>query len=277
MARNSRHGTAGSATSRAVTNALRRFLDGGGSAIGSWCTTPSTFTAEILTSEAVEFVCFDCQHGLVDGSALAGLLAAVRGDVTPLVRVPANDAAAIGRALDLGAGGVIVPLVATAEEAGRAVAACRYPPRGIRSYGPSRAGLTLGPDPDALEAHAMCFVMIETPDAVGRADEISAVEGLSGVYVGPADLAVGLGIRPAAMAASAEHTDAVEAIRAACDRAGGYAGIHTTGGADARRRLAAGFRLCSLPHDGILLRTALRRELDAARGHGEQRELRPYG
>jgi 4-hydroxy-2-oxoheptanedioate aldolase len=259
------------------TNALRTLLATGASAVGSWCATPSAYTAEILTSEAVDFVCFDCQHGLVDAGSLAALLAAVRGTVTPLVRVPANDAAAIGRALDLGAGGVIVPMVATAAEAERAVAACRYPPGGIRSYGPSRAGLSLGTDPVTLEAHAMCFVMIETPDAVGRAEEICDVPGLSGVYVGPADLAVGLGIKPSAMKDSAEHADAVEAIRAACDRAGRYAGIHTTDGADAHRRLAAGFRLCSLPHDGILLRAALRRELDAARGSSAGSELRPYG
>jgi 4-hydroxy-2-oxoheptanedioate aldolase len=264
-------------TGQVDTNPLRALLASGASAVGSWCTTPSTFTAEVLTSEPVDFVCFDCQHGLVDGASLAALLAAVRGGVTPLVRVPANDAALIGRALDLGAGGVIVPMVATVAEAERAVGACRYPPRGTRSYGPSRIGLSLGTEPATLEAHPMCFVMIETPDAVGRADEICEVPGLSGVYVGPADLAVGLGIRPADMAASGEHADAVEVVRAASQRAGGVAGIHTTSGADAYRRLAAGFRLCSLPHDAILLRAALRRELDAARGLAGGGELRPYG
>ena len=244
---------------------LRTVLAAGGSAVGAWCITPSTYTAEILTSEAVEFICFDCQHGILEGSALASLLAAVRGDVTPLVRVPANDAAAIGRALDLGAGGVIVPLVRTAAEAEQAVAACRYPPRGVRSYGPSRVGLSVGADPADIEAHALCFVMIETADAIGRADEICRVGGLSGAYVGPADLAVGLGLRPADAAGSAEHAEAVEAIRAACARAGVYAGIHTNGGTDAGRRLAAGFQLCSLPHDGALLRAALGREVAAAR------------
>ena len=246
-------------------NALRSLLSRGGSAVGAWCITPSSYTAEILTSEAVEFICFDCQHGILEGSALAPLLAAVRGGVTPLVRVPANDAAAIGRALDLGAGGVIVPLVRTAAEAEQAIAACRYPPRGVRSYGPSRVGLSVGTDPADIEAHALCFVMIETADAVGRAEEICRVEGLSGVYVGPADLAVGLGLRPVDAPGSPEHAEAVAAIRAACERAGVFAGIHTSSGAEARRRLAAGFQLCSLPHDGVLLRAALGRELAAAR------------
>lgn len=259
------------------TNALRALLDAGRSAVGSWCTTPATLTAEILTVEPVDFVCFDCQHGLVDAGTLPALLAAVHGSVTALVRVPANDAAAIGRALDLGAGGVIVPMVGSAEEARRAVGACRYAPGGTRSYGPSRAGLVLGTEPAALQAHPLCFVMIETPAAVARATEICAVAGLAGAYVGPADLAVALGVRPADMDGSPAHAEAVEAVRLACDGAGVASAIHTAGGADARRRLAQGFRMVSLPTDAVLLRAALRRELGAARGTETTPDPRPYG
>jgi len=248
-----------------MTNPLTALLRQGGSAIGSWCVTPSTLTAELLTTDAVDYVCFDCQHGLVDSSTLAALLAAVRPEVAPIVRVPGNDGAAIGKALDLGAAGVIIPMVGSAEEAERAVAACRYAPRGTRSYGPARAGLVLGADPGELQAYALCFVMIETPAAVARADEICAVPGLDGVYVGPADMAVGLGIRPADIEGSAEHAAAVATVREACDRAGIFPGIHTSGGADARKRLAEGFRLASLPTDAVLLRSALQRELASAR------------
>jgi 4-hydroxy-2-oxoheptanedioate aldolase len=246
-------------------NALRALLDGGASAVGSWCVTPSTLTAELLTDEAVDYVCLDCQHGLVDSSSLAALLAAVRPGVVPFVRVPGNDAAAIGKALDLGAGGVIIPMVGSAEEAERAVAACRYAPDGTRSYGPVRAALALGGEPADLQGHALCFVMIETPAAVARADEICGVPGLGGVYVGPADLAVSLGIRPAEIEGSAEHAAAVATVREACVRAGVFPGIHTSGGADAHRRLAEGFRLVSLPTDAVLLRSALQRELSTAR------------
>ncbi|HZQ59031.1 MAG TPA: aldolase/citrate lyase family protein [Acidimicrobiales bacterium] len=247
-------------------NGLRQLIDGGGRAVGSWCVTPSTLTAELLTADGVDYVCFDCQHGLVDSSTLAALLAASRREVVPIVRVPGNDGAAIGKALDLGAGGVIIPMVGSAGEAAAAVAACRYAPRGTRSYGPARAALTLGQDPADLEGHALCFVMIETPAAVERADEICGVPGLDGVYVGPADLAVGLGIRPADIEGSREHAAAVARVREACARAGIFAGIHTSGGADARRRLAEGFQLVSLPTDAVLLRGALQRELAAARG-----------
>jgi 4-hydroxy-2-oxoheptanedioate aldolase len=247
-------------------NPLTALLDGGGSAVGSWCVTPSTLTAELLAAGAVDYVCFDCQHGLVDSSILAALLAAVRPGVAPVVRVPGNDGAAIGKALDLGAAAVIIPMVGSAEEAARAVAACRYPPQGVRSYGPVRASLALGGEPDDIQGHALCFVMIETPAAVERADEICGVPGLGGVYVGPADMAVGLGLRPADIPGSAEHASAVATVREACVRAGVAPAIHTSGGADARRRLAEGFRMVSLPTDAVLLRGALERELAAARG-----------
>jgi 4-hydroxy-2-oxoheptanedioate aldolase len=247
-------------------NGLKALLEGGASAVGSWCVTPSTLTAEVLTAEAVDYVCFDCQHGLVDSSTLAALLAAVRPPVVPIVRVPGNDAAAIGKALDLGAGGVIIPMVGSADEAARAVAACRYAPVGTRSYGPVRAGLQVGPEPADLQAYAMCFVMIETPAAVERADEICAVPGLDGVYVGPADMAVGLGLRPSRIEGSTAHASAVAAVREACGRAGVFPAIHTSGGADARRRLGEGFRMVSLPTDAALLLGALQRELAAVRG-----------
>jgi len=257
-------------TSPAGTNPLRTLLAAGAAAVGSWCGTPSSFTAELLTAEPVDYVCFDCQHGLVDVATLGPLLAAVKP--TPaVVRVPANDPALIGKALDLGAAAIIVPLVNSADEAARAVAACRYPPHGVRSYGPTRISLTVGADPADLDAHPLCFVMVETPAAVAAVEAICAVDGLAGIYIGPADLAIGLGLRPADAGGPpgaggwSAHDAAVAAVREACERAGIVPGIHTTGGEDARNRLAAGFRMCSLPSDAILLRAALRRELTAAR------------
>jgi len=248
-----------------ATNQLRQLLAAGSSAVGAWCSTPSPFVVELLTAEPVDYVVLDCQHGLVELAHLAPMLAAVRPGVTPLVRVSAIDPAAIGKALDMGAAGVIVPYVESAAEAEVAVAACRYPPRGRRSYGPTRAGLALGNDPAVLGAHPLCFVMVETPAGVARATDICSVEGLDGVYIGPADLAIGLGVPLAEISTSPVHLAALDEVRAACRAAGLYVGIHTNGGADARARFAAGFQFCSLATDGALLRAALHRELGAAR------------
>ncbi|MDE3203351.1 MAG: aldolase [Acidobacteriota bacterium] len=261
-----------------MTNALADLLRAGGQGVGSWCSTRDPFTVEVLTTDGVDFVCIDCQHGLADRASLPSLLPAVRGAVTPLVRVASDDPAEIGRALDLGAGGVIVPMVETAAQAVTAVAACRYPPRGNRSYGPTRAGLTLGTDPGTLDSHPLCFVMIETPAGVDNAAAICRVDGLGGVYIGPADLAIGLGISPAAMLGDRRHEEAVGTVLEACRAEGRFAGIHTTGGADAATRLAVGFHLVSLPTDVTLLRAAVKRELAVARGaDGALPPLRPYG
>jgi 4-hydroxy-2-oxoheptanedioate aldolase len=248
-----------------MTNPLRAVLQSGRPAIGSWCATPSSFVVEVLTVEPVDFVVLDGQHGLVELAHLAGLLAAVPVGVAPLVRVASDDAAAIAKVLDLGAAGVIVPYIESAASASHVVSACRYPPRGRRSYGPTRIGLSIGADPAVVEAHPLCFVMIETPQGVEHADEICAVDGIDGIYVGPADLAIGLGLSPASAATSASHAHAIETVRQACVRAGRFAGIHTTGGGEAATRFAAGFHLCSLPTDAVLLRRALHHELDLAR------------
>ena len=110
-----------------------------------------------------------------------------------LVRVEANHATPIGRALDLGAAGVIVPLVNSADDAAAAVAAARYPPRGIRSYGPLRSDLRIGPTPAEVDDTVLVLAMIETADGLTNLEEIAATPGLDGVYVGPSDLSIGLG------------------------------------------------------------------------------------
>ena len=109
------------------------------------------------------------------------------------MRVGANDAAPIGRALDAGAAGVIVPLVNTAEEAARAVAASRYPPAGIRSYGPGRSLAGVGPLATEINDAVTVLAMIETAEGLANVEAIAATPGLDGLYIGPSDLTIGLG------------------------------------------------------------------------------------
>jgi 4-hydroxy-2-oxoheptanedioate aldolase len=210
-------------------------------------------------------VCIDGQHGLIGYDVMWPMLQALRGTgATPLVRVPFNDTSAICKALDAGAEAVIVPMVNSAEEARQAAAACRYPPDGVRSYGPVRAGLLLGNDPVTVNREILCLVMIETVRAVEAADAICATAGVDGVYVGPADLAVSMSGTLGAIG-SREHADAIDTIRNACARHGIIAGIHTSGGAEARRHASAGFAMCTLTTDAALLRARVREELAAAR------------
>ena len=120
---------------------LREKLESGGPAIGLWASIPSALTAEAAALAGPDYVVADQQHGALDPATLMAMLTAIAGaGATPLVRVARNEPFPIGQALDLGAQGVIVPMVESAEEATAAVAACRYAPEGIRSFGALRAG-----------------------------------------------------------------------------------------------------------------------------------------
>ncbi len=249
------------------TNRLKARTTAGEPSFGGWCVNPSSFIPELLSAEGFDYVCVDCQHGLIDYNEMWPMLQALAGsDATPVVRVLSNDTAWIGKALDAGAEAIIVPMVNSRNDAEHAVAACRYAPEGVRSFGPVRAGLHLGTDPSDVNREVVCLVMIETVAAVEVAGDICATAGLDGVYVGPTDLAISMGLHPATMGDSSEHADAVEEVRAACEANGLIAGIHTTGGVQALSYAEKGFAMCSLATDATLLRTAAREELTIARG-----------
>lgn len=168
-------------------NPLREVWRAGGTAFGLWSVVPGSFGAEILSGTGVDYVCVDQQHGVIGYDAMVPMLQAIdAGGATPITRVLSGDPYGIMKSLDAGPWGVIVPLVNSADDAQSAVAACRYPPRGVRSYGPSRASGVIGSgDPEVLEREALCLVMVETREALERVDEIAATPGLDGIYVGP--------------------------------------------------------------------------------------------
>lgn len=248
------------------TNRLKAKLGEGEQAFGAWCVTPSSANAEALASHDYDYLTVDCQHGLIDYDSMWPMLQAVRfSEVTPLVRVPHNSTSWTGKALDAGAEGVIVPMVNSPLEAEQAAAACRYAPDGVRSHGPVRARPLLGADPAHVNREVLCLVMIETDAAVECAEEIAATEGIDGVYVGPADLAVSLDIPIADAFEHPRHLEAVAHVQAACVSAGIIPGIHTSGGEQARRRAEQGFRMCTVGTDLLLLERIARAEIDEAR------------
>jgi 4-hydroxy-2-oxoheptanedioate aldolase len=245
---------------------LRRTLAAGEPAFGAWVMIPSPLIAEALAVADYDYVCIDCQHGF---AALDGLWPLVqvmaRTDTTVLVRVPGHDWAFIGKALDAGASGVIVPMVESAETAAMLASACRYPPAGTRSRGGGRAALVGGPSLADENAESLCLVMIETVTGLAAAKDIAAVPGVDGVYIGPSDLAVSLGVDPAGVMTDPTHLAAVAQVQAACAAQGKVAAIHTTGPADARVRVQAGFNMCTISTDVGLLRAGAAAHLTAAR------------
>jgi 4-hydroxy-2-oxoheptanedioate aldolase len=236
--------------------------------IGAWLTLANTHTAELMAHAGFDWLCIDLQHGLLDYRDLLHMLPAISTtETTPLVRVAGNDFKLINKALDAGAMGVIVPMVNNREEALAAIAACKYPPAGSRSYGPTRAAL-YGGRGYASEANEeiACIVMIETQEGLDNLEAIVTTPGLGGVYIGPGDLALALGLPARGDTDDPRHLAAVGKILDGCKRHAVPAGIHTGGLAYARRRLEAGFDFVTLGADAGFLMQAVTADLAAARG-----------
>ncbi|HEY3888571.1 MAG TPA: aldolase/citrate lyase family protein [Caulobacteraceae bacterium] len=235
--------------------------------IGAWLSLANTHTAELLAHAGFDWLCIDLQHGLLDYADLLHMLPAISTtDTVPIVRVAGNEASQIMKVLDAGAMGIIVPLVNNRAEAAAAVAACMYPPRGARSFGPARAALYGGRN-YAAEANDQiaCIVMIETGEGIDNLEEIVSTPGLGGVYIGPADLAFALGLPPSGDTDDPLHLETVGRILAACKRQGVPVGIHTGGLAYTRMRLEAGFDFVTLGSDAGFMMRAAAADLAAAR------------
>ncbi|MFI5908257.1 HpcH/HpaI aldolase/citrate lyase family protein [Dactylosporangium sp. NPDC051541] len=236
--------------------------------IGYWIALDSAASTERIARLGYDYVCLDMQHGLIGYDGMVRGLTAIDagGGSKGYVRVGANTALEIGRALDAGAVGVIVPLVDTVDDAVRAVASAQYPPQGFRSYGPTRAQLRIGPKPAEADAAVACFAMIETADGLANVEAICAVPGLAGVYVGPADLCLAIGgAYPGDPAVADAFEAALTRVRTAAAAAGVAVGIHTFTGTDAARRIAEGFTFASVAADLSHLERAAADELRAAR------------
>lgn len=247
---------------------LRELWDKGEPTLGGWCVIPSPFTAELMGRAGYDWVCIDTQHGLIGYDEMVPMLQAVAATGTPaFVRVRWNEPAEIMKALDAGAQGVIVPLVSSPADAREAVGACRYPPQGYRSWGPTRAALQVsGYSPESANRSVVCVVMIETPEGVAALDEILTVPGVDGVYVGPNDLAITHGMKPDATASAPEHRRLIETILAACDRHHLTAGIHCAGPETAIRWRESGFRMLNVDNDAVFIRTRAAQVLEAVVG-----------
>lgn len=236
-------------------------------AVGYWAVLDAPVATERIGRLGYDYVALDAQHGLLGYSGiLNGLMAIDAGHTAVgMVRVEDNNLTAIGKALDAGAVGVIVPLVDTAEDAAAAVAAAKYPPMGGRSYGPMRSALRIGPVPADANAATLVFAMIETPDGLKNVKEICATPGLDGIYVGPSDLAIAVGgAFPGDPAIEAEFNAALEAIAEAAASAGVAAGIHTPAGEVAALRLRQGYTFTTIASDLTHLEQIAKAHLAAA-------------
>jgi 4-hydroxy-2-oxoheptanedioate aldolase len=245
---------------------LRERWNDGVTTLGAWMFFREPLVAEVAGDAGYDYVCIDMQHGLADyANTVAMLQGLSRTAATPIVRVPWNEPAMIGRVLDAGALGVIIPMVNSADEAAQAVAACRYAPIGKRSLGPIGAMVRHGNGYFRwANERVACLPMIETIEAVENIDEILQVPGIDAIYVGPADLSLTLGLPPLMDNVDEKFQNALSTIIAACQRHGVVAGIQAST-ALAETRAKQGFQMITVGYDQAPVVAALRGDLAASR------------
>jgi len=230
-------------------------LASGATLFGGWVTIPDVLAVRTMAAAGLDYVVIDLQHGCATERDLPVLTTAIsQAGATPVGRVRYAHPADIGRALDLGCAGVIVPNVESAAQASAVVGACHYPPAGYRSGGGALAS----------PGEPFCVIMVESREAMAELAATLAVDGVDGIYVGPRDLSYSLGcaldpddgvLRPA-----------LERIWAACAAAGKPVGVHSADGATARLYRENGCRLINVASDVLAIARTTASELAAARG-----------
>jgi 2-keto-3-deoxy-L-rhamnonate aldolase RhmA len=244
---------------------LQRALNGTTPIWGGWITGPTALGPEEFARAGYDYLGFDAQHGYLDDADIARILRRIEHvPIGTAVRLPNADAAPIGRVLDAGADAVVIAMIESADQAAAAVAATRYPPAGIRSFGPLRAGL--GHDTAALESRVSVFAMIETAAALSGLSQICAVEGLAGIYIGPADLAISVGVDVTGATKHPAVLDAIVQIHRAAAEAGLVTGIHAGDGKTGRAMAKLGFRMITLAAESQALRRGAAEHLREATG-----------
>jgi 4-hydroxy-2-oxoheptanedioate aldolase len=251
-------------------NTVKRAWRDGQTTYGAWLSIPSSFSAEVMAHMGYDYVCVDMQHGVVDYQTAVTMLQAISTTAAmPFVRVPWNEPGIIGKVLDAGAYGVVIPLVNSRAEAEAALGACRYAPRGYRSFGPVRAAYYAGADYAArANDEIACIVMIETKRAIEQIDDILSVPGIDAVYVGPADLSLTLGLAPSMWHDDASFQDARRAIAEACRRHGIAAGIHASATL-APKHVEAGYQMITISSDTGSMAAQAAQDVRSVRGAGE--------
>ena len=248
---------------------LRARWRAGEATLGGWIMTHDGIIAEQLARCGFDEVSVDLQHGSVEIGHLTNLFMAIAaGGAVPMVRIPAVDPVTIGRVLDVGAAGVIVAMIESRAQAEAVVAACRYTPHGVRSAGPLRAQYTIGSgDWDDLTT-VIKGVMVECAAGLANVDEIATTPGIDGIYIGPGDLGIALGMPPGRPRDEDQKTRfaaAIDRVLRACQDAGVIAGIHTGDGAAAGAWVRRGFRWVTVVSEYGLVINGGAREFATAR------------
>jgi 4-hydroxy-2-oxoheptanedioate aldolase len=244
-----------------MKNDLKDIWARGDAVLNGWCSIGSPFTAEIMAAQGFDSITIDGQHGALDYSHALPMFQAMRASgKTLLARVPWREPGIIMKYLDAGAKGIICPMINSGEEAAEFVSYLRYPPLGQRSFGPTRVAFAEpGHSTTAANDSILALAMIETADGVANMEEIAATPGLDGLYVGPADLTLGVSNGALPPGFDREEPEMIE-LKQRIARVAKNAGIHATlhcGSAEyAARGIEWGYDMVTIQNDVRLLASA---------------------
>ncbi len=249
-------------------NRFKRGLAAGTPQIGLWVSLCSGLAADVVADVGFDWLLMDMEHAPNEvPTVMHQLQAVLPWGATALVRPSWNDAVLVKRLLDIGAPGLLFPMVQTPQEAAAAVAACRYPPAGVRGVSGVQRGNRYGRDPDyfgSVARETCILVQVETGEALERADEIAAVDGVDGVFFGPADIAASMGMlgRITDDAVWSAIFDAAARVKAAGKPVGTLVGTPEL----TRAVLAEGFGFVAVGSDHTLLARGAEALLASVRG-----------
>ena len=244
-----------------LTNHLKARIRAGKPSFGALLNFGDPLVAEMMAAVGYEWLMVDTEHGPIDLAALATMFATItRYPVAPLVRVPTLHVDEVKRVLDAGAWGVMAPNMKTREEAELLVAACKYPPRGVRSLGSGRFAMSFKTDPQTYFQRAndeiMVIVQIEHAEAIKNIDAMLSVPGVDACYVGPNDLCASMGLAPSLEPPHREFEEAMQLVLRTAKKHGVAAGIHCATPDTVNRRIGEGWLMTGMVNDQRLLQSA---------------------
>jgi len=247
-------------------NVAREKLKAGQSTLGCFLGLGSPNVAELLSHAGFDWLVIETEHSALDTSQVEHMLMAIKGtEAVPLVRLPSGDPVFIQRAVDIGAMGIVIPLVRSANEAKAIVRATRYPPEGTRGFGPLRAANYMLDSRDYFyraNENLLVVLIVETREAIENLEAIAAVSGVDALYLGPFDLCLSLGLDPMKQP-HVEVERIIERMLEIGKQSNVAIGIHAMSPDQLQRRQSQGFRMISYSTDYMMLADAAKAGLAA--------------
>lgn len=246
---------------------MAKAFDSGEPTYGTFLGLASSVAAEVAAVSGADWVLLDLEHGTGGEEQVSPTVVATKAYGVPtFVRVESAERIRIGRALDAGAAGVMVPRLESAEQVKTAVKHFSYPPLGDRGVASYNRAASWGNNPAALESvkKTTAIIQIETAGALAEVDEIAAIEGVDVLFVGPLDLSYALGMPRDFQ--NEKFIEALKSVVVAANSHGKVAGILSADAATAKAHLELGFKFIAISSDSVLLSKALKENLEKIKG-----------